>query len=185
MPNWTTNILCVEGNTNDVQDFTNKIKATTHEQEYTILSNIVPMPPTEDEDNWYEWNTTNWGTKWQDCDTILVSSGDNSATFRFDTAWSPPVEGIAKVSKAFPNLTFILSYQEMGMGYVGSAGYKDGLLSECSSENITCEREEDELDMDKVFGAYEYAQIICEFGVRNEVFLLTSTPSPSAQYSNN
>lgn len=45
--------------------------------------------------NWYDWCTTNWGTKWDAYDIELVSEhyeGDIAElTLTFDTAWCPPI----------------------------------------------------------------------------------------------
>lgn len=70
--------------------------------------------------DWYDWCNANWGSKWGDCDTDLVSEeGNDQIEFSFSSAWSPPIEGIAHISTMFPTLTFHLSYQEEGMDFYG------------------------------------------------------------------
>lgn len=177
MPNWTSNTLCVEGNDLDVKTFITKVTADKYNtQEYAILATLIPVPEGQE---WYEWNIANWGTKWEDNGTTLTITDKGFAMFRFDTAWSPPVEGITTISTMFPSLTFVLSYSEMGMGFVGSAGFLDGLVHHASSENIQMEgsEENDDLDMDALYEAYDLALDICEVEAR-QVLSELSNPSP-------
>lgn len=68
--------------------------------------------------NWYSWNVANWGTKW-DVIAMLVEEGSNSITYDFETAWSPPIKFVEKVSNIFPLLEFNLEFREEGMGFEG------------------------------------------------------------------
>jgi hypothetical protein len=69
-------------------------------------------------DNWYDWQTNNWGTKW-DASVSSETKDDDYFHVWFDTAWSPPLSFISKLSKMFPNLSFELKYEEEGMGFCG------------------------------------------------------------------
>ena len=83
--------------------------------------------------DWYEWCCTNWGTKWGDNQTHLVhedlctpfSTADDTEVslkkimLRFDTAWSPPIEGMDVVTTKYPDIMFDLRYWEPGMGFQG------------------------------------------------------------------
>jgi len=95
--------------------------------------------------DWYDWNNAKWGTKWGDCDTFL-HEGSDSVEFSFQSAWSPPIEGIAHISAMFPELRFVLSYYEDGMGYYGVTSF-DGTgdyLDNCDEyDNIDGRREID------------------------------------------
>lgn len=74
--------------------------------------------------NWYDWNVRNWGTKWDVAvsnddkypDTELVEEGKNGenyvVAYRFNTAWSPAVPAIQKLSKQYPDLLFTFNYEE-------------------------------------------------------------------------
>ena len=91
--------------------------------------------------DWYDWQYAEWGTKWGDCDTELTNEdttndGKGWLNFVFESAWGCPAEGIRKVSIMFPDLTFIVSYMEEGMGFVGANGFKAGNMIERFSENI-------------------------------------------------
>ena len=73
-----------------------------------------------DSDHWYDWNVRNWGTKWDVAnrddekyhETELTDEGEGFISYRFNTAWSPPSEAIAKLSEQYPDLVFTLSFEE-------------------------------------------------------------------------
>jgi hypothetical protein len=75
---------------------------------------------------WYDWNVTNWGTKWDASDIHLEKSGDHlSVSISFETAWSPPEPIFQAIVEQFPALSFEIYYQEeQGWGgeLVGSNG---------------------------------------------------------------
>ena len=62
--------------------------------------------------NWYDWHTHNWGTKW-DCYDILVES-DN--TIQFNTAWSTPVRAMIRLSELFPDVQIEVRYADEDFG---------------------------------------------------------------------
>jgi hypothetical protein len=84
--------------------------------------------------DWYDWCNNNWGTKWGDSDTYLNGAeGDKQIEFGFESAWSPPIQGISHIATMFPTLKFALSYEELGMGFFGLATFEaDGdYLDDC------------------------------------------------------
>jgi len=86
--------------------------------------------------DWYDWCNTNWGTKWGDSDTYLQGAeGDEDIYFEFQSAWSPPMEGIAHIATMFPTLKFALTYCEEGMDFYGLTTF-DGegdYMDDCES----------------------------------------------------
>lgn len=74
--------------------------------------------------DWYSWNNSNWGTKWdvavRDGDeypnTELIeykSEGDdNWVIYKYETAWSPAVTILTKLSNLVPNSLLTLEYEE-------------------------------------------------------------------------
>ena len=86
-------------------------------------------------DNWYDWNVTNWGTKWdvavsdneQWPETELVEEEDWSdrTVYVFNTAWSPPLPAIETLSLQYPNCLFTISYEEE-TGWGGEIEYRNG-----------------------------------------------------------
>lgn len=77
--------------------------------------------------DWYGWCVDKWGTKWGDCDTVLHGdASDGSLDFTFESAWSPPVDGIIHISTMFPDLVFMMSWAEEGMDFYGGMAVKNG-----------------------------------------------------------
>jgi hypothetical protein len=74
--------------------------------------------------DWYSWNTSNWGTKWD----VAVSDGDkypdtelleyeskgddNWLVYKYNTAWSPAVTILTKLSLLVPNSLLTLEFEE-------------------------------------------------------------------------
>lgn len=88
--------------------------------------------------DWYDWCCSRWGTKWGDCNTELLGKSDTHIDFAFDSAWSPPIDGLAHISTMFPNLSFTITYEEGGMGYFGATKIENGMTatSDGSHEDI-------------------------------------------------
>ena len=82
-------------------------------------------------DNWYNWNITNWGTKWSAAEVWndrIDDDGkvDGHTSYNFDTAWSPAERVIAALAALFPTLTITHRYCEAGMGFAGEVVYERG-----------------------------------------------------------
>jgi len=148
LPNWSENELIVDGGQTEIARFKElaKGKVTGIEpQEETDLSlnSLYPMPkelegtkapPDQPKqslidkygsDNWYDWHVKNWGTKW-DVEARLETDKRNRLRYFFDSAWSPPLNWLIKVSKDFPTLKFTIKYIEEGMGFKGTFTVKNG-----------------------------------------------------------
>ena len=104
---------------------------------------LVPQPPESERDynseegktceggwDWYTWNCDHWGTKWDVSDCKIEQQNKNELTYRFNTAWSPPEDGIEEVSSKFPELSFLLIYFEAGMGFMGKSFFENGSRNE-------------------------------------------------------
>ena len=72
--------------------------------------------------DWYSFQTSNWGTKWDVEAYDKVEFDPQGVTFGFDSAWSPPI-GVyeALVEQGFSVTAY---YYEPGMAYCGK--YEDG-----------------------------------------------------------
>lgn len=129
MPNWCFNSLSVTGPAADLENFI--IKASGNNTAETLsLDALYPLP--EDED-WYEWQTTNWSTKWDinKEDLSMYKELDvGHVSYSFPTAWSPPVNWLIKVCKDFPELSFELIYEESGEGYAGVMSCVNGVAED-------------------------------------------------------
>lgn len=72
---------------------------------------------------WKDFNTSNWGTKWN---CYQTSEWENN-TVSFETAWSSPVELIKKLSSKYPKVTIDLTYADEDSGSnTGILKIKDG-----------------------------------------------------------
>lgn len=63
-------------------------------------------------DNWYDWRTANWGTKW-DC---YEHRGESDTTIMFETAWSTPIVALLKLSHQFPDVIISVRYADEDFG---------------------------------------------------------------------
>lgn len=82
--------------------------------EYFATSGIIAnVKYGETPYNWYNWNISNWGTKWDACDVELsYAPGEGEAAISFNTAWSPPIEVIVAMVEMYPELHFTVDYRE-------------------------------------------------------------------------
>ena len=110
------------------------------------------------DNSWYSFNNREWGTKWDVAvsdeneypETYIegpVVNGENKVVYyTFNTAWSPPVQAIEKLSAQYPTLLFTLSYEEE----TGWGGEMEILRGEVISESTygwmcrECEHTEDD-----------------------------------------
>jgi len=91
-------------------------------------------------DTWWDWCVyQGWGTKW-DIKAKLIDDSPTRLSYDFQSAWSPPIDGITTISSMFPKLKFRLEYEETGMGYTGYAKFQDG-VSVDSCEDIEYNKE--------------------------------------------
>jgi len=97
--------------------------------------------------DWYNWNCRNWGTKWdvavhdgeEYSDTVLhehKSEGEDQwLVYGFNTAWSPPVPAMIKLSELVPNCVLTLSFEEE-QGWGGELEFVNGeITAESGYEN--------------------------------------------------
>ena len=94
-----------------------------------LLNALVPSPETSDYKQSLSWTSKYWGTK---SDVVLehISHFDQTLSFDFESAWTPPVEGFEALAKKFPGVKIILAWVEYGLDFSGSATYYDGRLME-------------------------------------------------------
>ena len=63
-------------------------------------------------DNWYDWQCSNWGTKWNaSCPSI-----EGNMIF-FETAWSTPYNLLAKLSELFPSVEIFVRFADEDFGH--------------------------------------------------------------------
>lgn len=74
----------------------------------------------ESEYNWYNFNNAKWGTKWDVAvsdnekfpETEITGESATHISYRFNTAWSPPLPVIEELSAQHPELEITLEYEE-------------------------------------------------------------------------
>jgi hypothetical protein len=133
MPNWCSNHLTVKGEVEDVQRFKQQAvgfspwdKPPTDEKPNVLnFHSLVPIPDevlqAGYEAQGYDWENNHWGCKWGACHAELIDDNSSELFYGFDTAWAPPISFLGAVAKHWPALTFILEYEEGGMGFKGLA----------------------------------------------------------------
>ena len=122
MPNWCLNNLTISHSDKDmVQKFVDAWNSGG------VCQHFIPMPEGED---WYSWNISNWGTKWDfgldknyDDPVEVKQNGDKyEVGVAPSTAWSPPLDFYNHLVKL--GYKVHASYFEPGMGFCGI--YNDG-----------------------------------------------------------
>lgn len=88
--------------------------------------------------SWYDWACQKWGTKWNACrvekpEYSSVSKDKAEVTYRFDTAWAPPMPVLVAASKMFPMLTFDLHEDDEGDSDWHEYQIKNGEVKETDS----------------------------------------------------
>jgi hypothetical protein len=199
MPNWVYNNLTIEGSEEEIAKVKAQLgkpiqKRYNEDEEVTNYSNPIISfwniiaPPDDKLDeyfgthgyangekqgqteyNWYNFNNTKWGTKWdiavrdseQHSDTSLEEEHATVLRYRFNTAWSPPLPAIEELSLQYPKLEITLEYEEeQGWGgeilwteegssivreYDIPNSHKD-YVDRDEVDNCICQRDEDEDD---------------------------------------
>ena len=113
MPNWCSNIVTIS------HEDTTKIDAIEQElmrESPEFFSSLFPRP--EAEEDWYSWNVSNWGTKWDASIQQYERLDENTITVEFDTAWSPPSKFYYSLVESEYSVNAM--YYEGGMGYAGT-----------------------------------------------------------------
>jgi hypothetical protein len=135
MPNWVYNRMTITGGSdNALEQIAESLKGDRGDGEISDLTfqRIIPRPI--EEEDWYNWNIANWGTKW-DASDITVSADEGALHYTFSTAWSPPEPIYAAISNANPELEFRFVYEEE-QGWGASIEAKAGILTKIKEWDI-------------------------------------------------
>lgn len=82
--------------------------------------------------DWYDWSIANWGTKWNaNPDYQELEDGE----CYFETAWSPPIPVISKLSKLNPDDEITHFFLDEACNFAGYAKYLNGEVTECHDYN--------------------------------------------------
>jgi hypothetical protein len=82
-----------------------------------------PQPMVEGFDNWYDWRTENWGTKWEVNEFYGVDRQGDTISFGFSSAWSPPINAyqsfLINMSEQKQDVSIKAYYYEGGCDFMG------------------------------------------------------------------
>lgn len=87
--------------------------------------NDIPDQQTvrNDPDNWYNWNTKNWGTKWNS-----YSCEKKDGEYFFETAWGGVPNLIGVIASEYPNVKIEYDYADEDTGSnVGKFLFENGI----------------------------------------------------------
>ena len=152
MPNWTANLLTIRGSQSEVAAFLAKAKSGKSDFSFGAF---LPQPEglyqgavghDSPKFNWYNWNSENWGTKWDACD-VDIQAGDTSvllqlaaaaedteptseAIIRFNSAWSHPAPVLEAICYQHPELNITCDFHHEGGSGGGTIFLKDGVVIE-------------------------------------------------------
>ena len=177
MPNWCNNYLQIEGDYTELKKFYDE---NFDDDEGLQFCKSVPMPK-EEEDNWYNWNCENWGTKWEIDDCIFeLEENDTLIAVNFQTAWAPPEAWLRTVCGLYPKLSFELRFAECGMDFSGYVQCEVGeVVHEENGENGDfygwkfCANCEDEFNYDELERNWDSTLCMC-VECRDNAFKLIS-----------
>ena len=139
MPNWCSNEITITGKPkmlNKLLKQVESLQSETDEPSRFDFNLIVPMPDGVD---WYSWRIENWGTKWNASDVGIANENsweEGVAHLWFETAWSPPVPVLEKLSKDNPKVTITHKFVEEGMGFYGTYEYNKGKYEVVEEDNF-------------------------------------------------
>lgn len=162
MPNWTFNIVKLEGSKEDIQSIKDLILSVDEDgTKFFDFNKVIPMPEEYKEgDKWYDWRVENWGTKWNSDETQIIRDTPTELELSFNTAWSHPDKVLGKVNELFPNVDFFHEAQHEG-GFGGHIAEYDSTEKEwtyCETQETmfgeTEDGEEVELNYDEDVDGY-------------------------------
>ena len=148
MPNWCSNTLMLEGSNDTIQQVLEFIKGD--KDQIIDFEKIIPVPLELSNSNayigveaqrsdaektiaqnniekygypdWYYFCIGEWGTKWNARDSVL--GNDNKICF--DTAWSPPIPVLFKLSQMFPYIKLLMTYTSEQYDFIGRCEIQNG-----------------------------------------------------------
>ena len=174
MPNWCDNTFTLKGPTEKV----NKIYQH-YQKEGNLLDALYPPPKDMFEGNlgekerkecaekgipnWYDWQVSNWGTKWdvslEGLEFIDNEDGTACITGWFESAWAPPIDAYNRFLDDMDNCSLEASYHEPGMDFAGF--YTDG--EEEHMDNL-----HDEYELPEELRSDLYKRLDDEYGLSDQ-----------------
>ena len=151
MPNWCDNQITITGPNSVIDKIEKIVKEDDSHKEDGLLQFFHPMPAelkdteagpiakTKAEknarqsrklefgaENWYDWRTNNWSTKWEVCEFYGVdrqhlndSLDESTISFAFSSAWAPPIGAYEQFLADNENCSLKAYYYEGGCDFMG------------------------------------------------------------------
>lgn len=146
MPNWVRSELAISGERAELDRFIELARNDNyyHEEEdpkdrvtFFDFGKFMPRP-SEEADNWYDWNCENWGTKWNAKFVELDNDCEELIIYRFETAWNRISNQLwDDIKSKFPKLDFSFVAIEEG-GFFWSRTEDNGEIESYSFPSIEC-----------------------------------------------
>tara|TARA_R100001163_G_C5036850_1_gene175833 strand:+ start:699 stop:1106 length:408 start_codon:yes stop_codon:yes gene_type:complete len=131
MPNWVHTTIQAEGDRKDLDQFVNFSKSEGREFDF---DKYIPRP-VEKDDDWYNWNCDNWGTKWNANYVEWDDETEDHLMVRFETAWSRISNELWEAIKAkFPALKFTFEADEEAGFFHCNTDNVNGLIVDIEGE---------------------------------------------------
>jgi len=100
----------------ELRNVTSPVRAENGENDKQFKERVARHKKLYGSTDWYGWQTSNWGTKW-DVDGEINSQTKYRIVYIYDSAWSPNTSFFYNICEKYPLLTFHIKYAEEGMGY--------------------------------------------------------------------
>jgi hypothetical protein len=153
MPDWCSNKIIIDLSESRDCDFARKI---------VLLKMGVPITDDEMPDGFFSYlcnskagnrtisdNCNEWGTKWDVrqpqltdenddyCSDVMFTDSEGRYIWLIDTAWSPPIGFIEKLSALNPGAIIDLLYCEQGADYIGYITMENSEVLRRQEETLT------------------------------------------------
>lgn len=129
MPNWCSNSLFIRNDdTTKIDELEKHLSAGENQK---LFDALIPRP-ADQEENWYNWNIENWGTKWEANIIDWERTNENEIFVSFDSAWSPPITFYESLTSE--GWFIEAQYYEPGCAFIGQ--FIDG-IDECYEYDIS------------------------------------------------
>lgn len=134
MPNWVGNRVEISGPQEQLDKLAEQLQNPELGEDMAFSFNKILPIPAESAEDWYSWNITNWGVKWDTRD-VETNHEPGQLAYRFNTAWSPPVPVLNALSHQNPDLVVNHVYEEE-QGWGGRIEYRNGNGEQLESWDI-------------------------------------------------
>lgn len=108
MPNYCTNIIMINGETEILDAFAEFIKSDYGDVDFNKLIMSPEFGNNSDGLDSNSWCMDHWGTKWNAKDIDVVRVNENELKIKFETAWSPSIPIVDRMAVLFPNVSIFL-----------------------------------------------------------------------------